>query len=208
MTSANLDNNHESAAEPHVSSTPPVSSSPSLISSTDHDKSSSPALVENQNQLASSSSSPQPLNCVEDSNTGTQTNSQQVEEEPQKTPTPSPKESRSNSVTNEEPAIKETIESTNVVDEQRPSTSPKSTKSDDSKRPMDPNAVPPQRPVSNTTTEERTSALIKKQMNEIEKEISRRMANQKNIRKVCCHFLLRFSLFYLVFSFSGENTHF
>lgn len=70
-----------------------------------------------------------------------------------------------------------------ILDDQRPSTSPKPRNQDDSKRPMDPNAVPPSKPQSNTTTEERTSELIKKQMNEIEKEISRRMQNQ-NIRKV------------------------
>jgi hypothetical protein len=52
-------------------------------------------------------------------------------------------------------------------DNQQPSTSPKSDKQDDPKRPMDPNSVPPQRNTTNTSTEERTSELIRKQMNEI-----------------------------------------
>ncbi|KAI6179531.1 Protein lin-10 [Aphelenchoides besseyi] len=55
---------------------------------------------------------------------------------------------------------------------------------DDSKRPMNPNAVPPQpakKPTANP--DEKTTELIRKQMNEIEKQIKRQMQN-KNIRKM------------------------
>lgn len=165
MTMANLDNQNHETSETHVSSSPPISTSPSLINTTDHEKSGSPNLIESQNQ-PSSSSSPQPVDQSEDEE------KKEIKEEASK---------ESNSESNEDVSAK-VGQTEEVVDDQKPSTSPKL--KNDPNRPMNANAVPPQKPTNNRSTEERTSDLIKKQMNEIEKEISRRMQNQ-NIRKVC-----------------------
>jgi hypothetical protein len=159
MTSANLDN-HEAVEPPH-------SKSPPLIKEQNDSK--IDAIAEIQ---ASSSSSPAPITEQPIPNGSIV----REKSERQQTPTASPRESRSGSLNTAEPSNEEE----NVVheveqlsdDSQQPSTSPKSDKNVDPNRPMDPNSVPFQRSMPIASTEERTSELIRKQMNEIGKLIS------------------------------------
>lgn len=167
MTSANLDNNHETVE-------PPGSQSPPLVSSDaqEKDDSKTDAIIDSQ---ASSSSSPTPITEQPASSENAENTVQEEPEiERQRTPTPSPRESRSNSTSEEPTASNEEVKveggvvvEEQPIDDQRPTTSPKVDKQYDPKRPMDPNSVLPQKITPHTSTEERTSELIKKQMNEI-----------------------------------------
>ncbi|KAI6222022.1 Protein lin-10 [Aphelenchoides besseyi] len=166
MTSANVEN-----AEAEGRDSPPLSSN-----------SPPPAKdASSTSELTPRSVTPPSSDTVDD-----QSNLSKPNEKTETTGTESetePSTSVSNEVKAEEKVEAKTPQLTSVSETPVASSSTKKA-IDDSKRPMNPNAVPPQpakKPTANP--DEKTTELIRKQMNEIEKQIKRQMQN-KNIRKM------------------------